>query len=254
MRLLTIFCFLTSVSAIGQTSLFEFRSSTCDQEEDPSRLRTQIIRRELTNNILTVEIASTATCCVDFLPKIEMKNGILFLDFEETGNPCECGCCYEFVYRVSGIKNKDVEIIFRKEKIETSTEKYLTFPIQFQISKGDTVNLKDRYGLRQGKWLHQSDSLAYFIYSDDRPIRFVRLYSNKLIKSERISEKVKFRSDDKDYFTHGDFNRLVEYYENGKKKKECYNDKAGWMNNYEKGRCKEWNEKGDLLYEGDYRK
>ena len=260
MRVLIIFLLLTTQFAFGQSEkvkLFQFRSSTCDQESDPSRLRTRIIKKELNKNLLTVEIASTATCCVDFKPVTTLKNGVLHLDIEETGEACECSCCYEFSFQIEGVKDEKIKIKFRDKEIELSTEKFLTYQVKYKILNGDTINRVDKYGLRQGKWNTANDSLmttVHFEYVDDRAVKRVKYYPSKRVESEVISEKVKFTSDNKEFYTYSDFNRFVEYYESGTKKKECYNDKHESLNSYEKGKCKEWNEKGELTYEGDYRK
>lgn len=244
---------LIPFSVFGQTSLFQFNSSTCDQDEDPSRLRTRIISKKLTDNLLTVHIAAHAACCENFIPKIEVKDGVLYLDVQEIGELGECACCYEFIYKVAGIQNEEMPIQFRNKEIKFSTEKYLIFPIHYDIHKGDTVNFIDKHNFKQGKWITSMDSLVYTIYSFDWPYKRVRLYPNKMIKSETINEEIKFLWKEKEYFTHAEYNKYVEYYENGQTKKECYNSFKGWSNNYKEGRCREWSEKGELVYEGVYR-
>jgi hypothetical protein len=259
MRLLILFLLGTQLT-LGQTTkvkLFSFKNSTCDGEAESFRLRTRIISKELSNGLLTIHIGATATCCVDFVPKTTFKNGILNLDFAETGTPCECDCCYKFTYQMKGIKDDKIKITFKGKEIEQSDEKYKTYPVSFKMLNGDTVNYIDKYGFRQGTWVLSSDSLMkkrYFEYADNRAVRRVNLFPNGQIESELISEKIHFSADNRIYFEYSEFNKLVEYYETGQKKRECYNDKKEHYNSYEKGTCKEWNEKGELIYEGVYRK
>lgn len=241
----------------GKVKLFKFRNSTCDQATDPSRLRARIIKKELTNNILTVQIAATATCCVDFRPKATLKQGILNLDLEETGEACECSCCYEFAFEVEGIKDEKIKIKFRDKDIELSNERFLTYPIKYKILNGDTINYVDKYGLRQGKWNKPSDSLmtkTYGEFIDDRLVKVIQFFPSGQTESEKICEKIKVTADKAEYFDYFDFNRYIEYYESGTKRKECYNNQNTSRNSYEQGKCKEWNEKGELTYEGDFRK
>lgn len=258
-RLLIIF-FLTSQYAFGQTpkiKLYNFQNSTCDHETDPGRLRTRIIKKDLKMGILKIQIAATAYCCVNFLPKATMQNEILDLDFQETGDPCECFCCYEFIYEIEGIKNDKISITFKGKEIELTDEKYKTYPIKYRIINGDTVNYIDKYGLRQGVWVWPQDSLRktrYLEYADDTPVKLVKVYPNGQIESEVIREKIVVETDDGIYFDYFQNNKLIEYYESGKKKRECYNSKKHFDNDYEKGKCKVWNEEGELIYEGDYRK
>jgi hypothetical protein len=259
MRLLTILL-LTTHLTLGQTSkvkLFSFQNSTCDEGADPDRLRTRIISKDLTKDILTIQIAATATCCVTFIPKTTYKNAVLDLDFEETGDECECGCCYEFTYKIKVIKNDRLKITLRGKEIQHSNEKYMTYPVQFKIVNGDTVNYIDKYGLRQGKWNKPSDSLmtkSHGEFIDNRLVRIVTYFPNGMTESEKISEKVKVTGESTEYFDYFDFNRYVEYYETGTKKKECHNNQNSVSNSYERGQCKEWNENGQLIYEGDFRK
>lgn len=237
--------------------LFGFKNSTCDGEIESFRLKTRIISKELSGDLLTVHIAATATCCVDFVPKTTFKKGILDLDFEETGTPCECNCCYEFTYQIKGITDDKIKITFKNKDIEQSDEKFETYPVSFKMLNGDTINYTDKYGLKQGIWILGADTVLkkrYFEYVDNRVVRLVKLYPNGQIESELIREKIHFSADNKIYFEYSEFNKLVEYYESGQKKKECYNNKQEHYNSYEKGTCKEWNEKGELVYEGDYRK
>jgi hypothetical protein len=234
----------------SEIKLFGFRNSTCEQETSAKGLRTRIIKKEFKQNILTIEIAATATCCVDFIPKIAFSKGVINLDFEETGAGCECSCCYEFIYQIDGIKNEEIKITFRGKEIEQTSEKYLTYPINYQLSNGDTINQTDKYGLRQGIWLHPKDSLRCFKFVDDSMVSVVELYASKRIKSEVIFEKVAFESLTNKIDSIYMDTKYVQYYESGIKQKECYHERKS----YRKGECREWNEKGELIYEGDFRK
>jgi hypothetical protein len=259
-RVPTILFLLTTQLTFGQSGkvkLFEFKNSTCDQESDPSRLRTRITKKELNKNLLTLDIAAVATCCVDFIPKATFKKGTLNLDIEETGEACECSCVYEFEFRIEGIKDDKIKIKFRDKDIEFSNERYLTYPIKYKILNGDTINYVDKYGFRQGKWNRPDDSLmakSHGEFIDGRLVKVVKYFPSGKIESEKISEKVKVTSDNTEYFNYFDFNKYVEYYESGTKKKECYNNQNSMRNSYEQGKCNEWNEKGELTYEGDFRK
>jgi hypothetical protein len=254
MRLLILFLLSTQFT-FGQTpevELFNFTSSICDKESDSGRLRTRIINKELKENVLTIHIAATATCCVEFIPITSYSSGVLNLDIEETGMECECSCCYEFIYQIKGIVDDKIKITFRNAEIEQSEEKYKTFPIEFKILNGDTVNLIDKYGFRQGVWVLPNDTLTKVIYelSDDQIMGMTKFYSNGLVLSEISSEKILYTYDNTEIYSYIP-TKYIEYYESGAKRKECYNDNK---EHYTERKCKEWNEKGALVYEGDYRK
>jgi hypothetical protein len=194
---------------------------------------------------------------VDFIPKAEFKKGSLYLDLQETGEACECLCCYEFVFEIEGLKDDKIKIKFRDKDIELSNERLMTYPIKYEILNGDTINYTDKYGLRQGKWTRPNDSLmtkSHGEFIDDRLVRIVNYFPNGTTETEKISEKIRVTGESGDYFDYFDFNKYVEYYKSGTKKKECYNDKNSVNNSYELGQCKEWNENGQLTYEGVFRK
>lgn len=225
--------------------LFDFRNSTCDQEITNKAIRTRIIKKELKDEILTVEIAATATCCVEFVPTIKLHNGVLDLSFEETGAGCECFCCYEFVYRIQNVNDEKIKITFRGKELEQSNEKYLTYSISYQVKNGDTTNRTDKYGLRQGLWKF-SEGLQVVEYVDDSPVWRTMFYPSGKRKKEIISEKIKLESwPDSIYMD----NKFIEYFESGNKKKECYHPNGPYF----QATCKEWNEKGELIYEGAYK-
>jgi hypothetical protein len=146
---------------------------------------------------------------------------------------------------VKGIKDKNVEIKFQSKDIELSDEKFKTYPARFKILNGDTVNYTDRYGLRQGKCTFYNDSLmtkGYLEVVNDTVFKIVFFYDNRKIK--HISTKTK---------PYMNYTSYIEYFESGKVKMECISNdiKSSFK---DKGTCKEWNEKGELIYEGDHRK
>jgi len=159
------------IQAQDSVSLAGFTPSTCDANEEVSRLKRRIIDQWYSNDTLLVEIASTATCCVDFLPSIEYNNQILELNFTETGEFCECMCCYQFIYKIVGLKGQEFTIHLNDKPIQKSDDKYLTYPVRFDIYNGDTVNYFDKYGQRQGVFLSHLKSnkpMLKMIYKDSK--------------------------------------------------------------------------------------
>src|SRR5687767_316936 len=102
MRLLIIFMFITQLThgQIGKIKLLDFKHSTCDEATLSNKLRTRIVKKEIKGDILTVDLATVATCCVKFDPIVSTNQGILYLDFKERGTPCECNCYYTLTYKV----------------------------------------------------------------------------------------------------------------------------------------------------------
>ena len=85
MRFLIIFILTTQLThgQIGKIKLLDFKSSTCDEPTLSSRLRPRIIKNETKDDVLTIEIATVATCCVKFEPIVSTGQGIFYLDFKE---------------------------------------------------------------------------------------------------------------------------------------------------------------------------
>ncbi len=237
---------------IGSINLIEFSNSSCDEETDPYRLRTRIIKKNIEGKILTIEIGTTDTCCVSFKPVVSATGDILNLDLKNYGDECECICCYQFVFKIEGNWSKSTAIKFRGKDIEMSSEKFRTYPIRFEIRDTDTVNYVDKYGLKQGRWYPEKLGVwDYYDFVDGINIRSAKLHANGTIKKIGSKEKMKFTTEGQQRYEYYNWNHLIEFYENGAKKRECFTD--NWKDSYKEGICKDWNEKGELVYEGPYK-
>jgi hypothetical protein len=228
--------------------VMDFTKSVCEPDSDSRRqIRERIIDRRFTSSSFTIRIGVWAICCADFRPIAKLQKGTLFLDIEDPRKkePCECGCYYQFRYQIEGLKSEPVEVRYKNKPIVLSNERYQTYIPLHRLVKSDTVDRVDKYGLKQGKWTAGNDSLLaieYLIYRDGLVSSKVNLYSSGKIKSEAINEIVKEKNNESHY---GAKRRTVEYYESGGKKKECSLD---FQN---KGICKEWDERGNLIHEGN---
>lgn len=160
--------------------LVGFSYSNCDKRTDVSRLRTRIVDQWYVKDTFFIEVGTKATCCVDFIPSIHYDNSILELKFDETGTSCECTCCYQFIYKIIGLKKRDFKIKLQDKIIEKSNEKYLTYPIQYEILNGDTINYVDKYGLKQGYWFNPKKNFRGFAKDDHWIYKESFSYNNKL--------------------------------------------------------------------------
>lgn len=243
---------LLSYSQKTEVNVAAFSKSVCEADSSfRKQIRERIIDKEFINDIVRIKIGVWATCCVDYKPKVALENNILYLDIEDTEKKaaCECGCYYHFIYTIVDIQSEPVEIRYKNKLIELSNERYETYTPVFKLIKGDTVDFIDRYGLRQGKWRSATDSSyrkEYFVYEDGLVLKKVNLYESGEVKIETIPEVLKEKNSESHY---GNKQMVIEYYRSGMKRKECVSD---WP---KKGNlCKEWNEKGILLYQGIERK
>lgn len=239
----TLFGHLIILLSIGQVfgqktegiKLIEYSQSTCDRASDPYRLKPRIISLEHHNDTLTIEVGFAMTCCIEYIPNINYSNDTLYLSYgvKDEGQGCACICCYSFNHKLKGVTSAKLTVKLYNQVIELSNEKYWTYEPVFTIVEGDTLNLKDKYGMRQGIWTdlkagfsklkeerHKVDrfgtskkewkigtdfSASYQRYKDDRLDKWGHLYKNLVIKDE--------------YDPHTKITR--EYYDSGQIKREC---------------------------------
>ncbi len=225
--------------------VISFDVSECIPETLMENIRTRIVERTFVNQILTVKLGLMETCCVTFTPSINYlgkSNSLdtLNLDYRSGADECECNCYYEFTYKIKGVRNANVSILFKGKLVELSKEKYLTFPVKYRLLGRDTVNFVDKYGMRQGLWTFDTVKIRkYNFFKDDVNIKEIVLFDNGKVHKAMKRE-------------FGNWNYFIEYFESGVTKVECYNDEVG--GSYKEGRCKEWSEKGELIYEGPFKR
>jgi hypothetical protein len=121
----------------------------------------RIVSKTVHNDTLDLTIGFSANCCIEIRPAIQYANDTLFLynkpkEADSMGFLeeviCMCDCCFEFKMQISGISDTSFVLLYGSEELKTSSDKYRTFPVRFNIHQGDTINLIDKYGFRQGVW------------------------------------------------------------------------------------------------------
>ncbi|MCB0629742.1 MAG: hypothetical protein R2824_28970 [Saprospiraceae bacterium] len=131
---------------------------------EKKKYRNRIISREKKGETLKLVIAVKSDCIGPLFSEASMEADTLFLKFDVRPEIIDG---YERVeigeviklrtveLLISGIQ-KDPNIIYlNEEQIELSSEPYLTFPENFEIDQGDTINRTDRYGQKQGLWVEE---------------------------------------------------------------------------------------------------
>jgi len=231
----------------------DFTPSKCDEEADVYRLRTRIINKWFEGDTLMIEIGTKATCCVDFIPNINYKNDTLVLSFEEIGDPCECICCYQFIYHIVGLNTQAFGIKLQNEEIQLSNEKYLTYPEKFEIINDDTVNYIDKYGLKQGFWINKNDTTASYWkgFAENNHWKYqesISYYDSLHVKAININHNYKSsvvtHFNDSGLITshfidNPNFDQRIQFYPNGALKKirivgsdQYFYDKEYYKNGY----------------------
>jgi len=190
--------------------VIEYSQSACDRTSDPDRLKPRIISLEHHADTLNIEIGFATTCCLEYIPNVKYSADTLYISYKvkDEGEACMCICCYSFNHKIKGINTPKLTVKLYDQVIELSNEKYWTYEPTFTILNGDTVNRKDKYGLKQWIWITTSDN--FIKYKDDR-----------------IDKRGKIHR---------------EFYGNGKIKKQCYKTSDG-----EILYCRQWTRSGREL-------
>ncbi|WP_289056065.1 hypothetical protein [Carboxylicivirga marina] len=207
----TLLILFIGISSNGQESnLIGFYPSFCDENEDVLRIRDRVSNVFFRNDTLFVSVGFVANCGFEsehLNPGAQLLNDTLYLSFDlepqitdsiiegekiiyfTSLNYVDCDCCFEFMYLLKNIPHDSIPIKLNNKNICYHKEKYKTYPIQFEIHKGDTINFIDKYGFRQGKWLLYKDSellLSERIYKNDSILLGTdfRYYENNTIKAK----------------------------------------------------------------------
>ena len=170
MRLIVFFAMLLiSVPMQGQSlRMSRFFASDCMEQYYLRQVQDRIISRELSGDTLELSIGFGAYCCLEFNGVASGKNDTLYLDILQNDGECMCYCYYEAHFFVMGPKSINIPVKFRGRGIELSTEKWMTFPPEFELFNGDTINYKDKYGMKQGRWFEGRDRKRYSVYKDGK--------------------------------------------------------------------------------------
>ena len=156
--------------------------------------------------------------------EVEMSNDTLRLEFrvrgkviDERGELVEIGPSKyrEVEIQVDNLKVEPKVILLNGEEIRESQEMFLTFPVQFDVVEGDTINRKDAYGQRQGRWIKKDvNSITESYYKDSKltEAKWTDYY---------VSGKIKFEYFYNPAFKVGDV-CFRSYFESGGIQKEDY--------------------------------
>ncbi|MDF1550718.1 MAG: hypothetical protein P1P88_23045 [Bacteroidales bacterium] len=158
-----------------ESNLIYFLPSECDNNVDVSRIRDRISDIHFQCDTLVVRVGFVANCGYsnsNLMANAFYLNDTLYLSYDlkptltetivEDGTITyhsffefqDCNCCFEFLYLVKNIPaNILIPVKLNDKLIKFCSEKYKTYPVQFEIFDGDTINYVSKYGLNQGVWI-----------------------------------------------------------------------------------------------------
>lgn len=256
----------------AQIQLIGYTPSKCNESIPAYLVQNRVISKTISNDTFNLHIGFSENCCIEFDPLAHYKNDTLFIaPYKKPPSIlCDCNCCYELVLHFSGITDTSLHVSYRNEVLPVTQHPYPTQPISFEIFEGDTVNMRNIYGFKEGEWILFYDSTNLVktrAYHDgkasnvkERPYK-VATYSKEGLLEQVLHKDTIFTYDkgqlkmkemwikeNKDnYYA---FYRIQEtYYPNGKLKSRCQpKDKTkGDLLSTPLDDCIYWNENGELI-------
>jgi hypothetical protein len=209
---------------MGQNlDILSFHEDECDgQELHPERCISRISSLRMSGDTLDISLGFLSSCGLSWVPKATLSGDTVYLMYSVKPESEETLCyCYQCTRQViKGVTTPNPVIVFEDSVISFSEDRYRTYPVTFDIINGDTINMTNHYGLRQGLWATKRRN-HFYIFDEKDPYKYGILIKYK-------NGRTKYLSQDQ---------YIVEYYRNGQKKREKYFD-----DNQYKTQC--WDKKG----------
>jgi len=234
---LNVFVFLLIGLNVYQTNaqiqLIGFTPSKCNESVPAYLIQNRVISKTISNDTFNLHIGFSENCCIEFDPLAHYKNDTLFIaPYKKAPSIlCDCNCCYELVLHFSGITDTSLHVSYRNKVLPVTQHPYPTQPISFEVFEGDTVNMRNIYGFKEGVLEQVLHKDTIFTYD----------------KGQLKMKEMWIRENKDNYFA---FYRIQEtYYPNGKLKSRCQpKDKTkGDLLSTPLDDCIYWNENGKLI-------
>ncbi len=177
-----IFCKCVICQEVGLRQYSFYCEGTTQVDDKYLQERIKSIQRNGTNE-WRIEAVIFDDCNVQLYPIVKMEGDTLVVNtytiekqelqlsngdkIIEYSQPEECECAYELRMELQTYKIGPVKI--NSKNLILTDERYLTFPIEYLIYKGDTTGYADKYGLRQGShWIERKDGILKTYFKDNK--------------------------------------------------------------------------------------
>ncbi len=122
----------------------------------------------------------------------------ILIEYFYVVDDCLCDCYYKLHFSITGLKpNQIYPVMLNNKLLPVYNHRYLLVEPKFELYKGDTINLFDHYGFRQGKHMAFDEKgriISELSFTNDSIISGFShrvFYKNGIVKSESI-----YQSDD----------------------------------------------------------
>ncbi len=185
---------MVSNHLVGQAQyvLSEILDFYCDEEVNPSRYNTRIIKDSISSESRIIILATTATCCVNFKLTSKYSKDSIKMELTEIGEACDCICGYTFEVKIDGTYSRETKFYLHDKLLEKNIPKLIPLEKRYFIYENDTIGYDDEDGLRQGAILFKKKTgLQKVYYKDGKFIKFEILDTNgKVIITETDEDKI----------------------------------------------------------------
>lgn len=158
---------MISANLIGQSNL-DYYKVVCEDSFDEEKYTyiDRIIDSTWIDNRLIINLGKYDNCGYTDSKGNYLINGdtlILQYDYKtitsvEFGDTVEvffvtmCDCPLRFHYEISNLNKKEYFIKLNNEILSYNKNRFVQYPVRYDIKGVDTLNYRDKYGLRQGYW------------------------------------------------------------------------------------------------------
>lgn len=220
-RLLLAHLPLLSFCQQSQIALLHVEAAPCDASIDIFRVQNRIVSQSVEKGIFKLSVGMVMNCAGMHNVTLVFSADTLRINFEEGREAADtasngritryiqtysCDCYLEHTLTIAGLPKVPEGIILGDSVLKFYPDKYKTYPVTFSIRNNDTINVTDKYGLKQGYWYQNKENNGYFsgVYVDDvlKSAKSREYYPSGKLKSWLLKRNFKcFESED--FFENG---------------------------------------------------
>jgi hypothetical protein len=168
----TIILLFSSFVSLGQSDikLVDISYSDCDNNFTKWD-NNEIINKWFDGDTFRIEVSFQSYCDANFEGSMTFEDSTLYLGYNFFGDIADCWCCYQFIYSVIGLVDKDFDVNFLGYRIVTD---YFRDP-SISDNKGQTLNSDTSY-------FPNFKELRYFVLKNGKLFHWVE--KDKLEEAE----------------------------------------------------------------------
>ena len=178
--------------------LIDFNDIGCKLIDFKTKPNYGLIEKYKINDTIILIIQQLGDCNQKYIGEIDADKSKIDLIFTLNGGAAECWCNNRIQYKIISQNSIPKKILINDKKCRIFSDYYKTHKIKYDIMDNDTINYRDKYGLKQGvhrKYGLFNDTIHYTNYINDEIIEEKKFYLNG-----RPKNYIKFQYQLKDGF------------------------------------------------------